>query len=330
MNVINVLILSINDSCHADEFLFKTHSYNTMYISLHDNSGKFGWFFYKVLYRLKLYKLCTFFLGYIIKKRVSFMNFDYIFINEGACSEYLIEYLLPRSNAKIVFQYWNTIEKIQGEQLNYIHKYKNNSRVFFQSFDYHDSQKYQLHYNYQFAPCLSNFPAKPTTSMKKGRKALFVGVDKNRLPKIMKVAEALDKIGFSSKLYIFPDIERNYSEKEKRYLYKGEKFDYIDIVSMINEIDVIIDIVQDGQNGMTWRPLEALFYQKKLITNFVKIINYDFYATENIFIIGRDDVSELRNFLEKPLKPISKKIKEKYTFDGCMEHIICELKKTSM
>lgn len=323
----NVLILSINDSCHADKFLFKTHSYNTMYISLHDNSGKLGWCFYKILYRLKLYKLCTLFFGYIIKKRASNMTFDYIFINEGACSEYLIAYLLPRTDAKIVFQYWNTIEKIKGEHLKFIHAYKNNPRVLFQSFDYQDAQKYQLYYNCQFAPCL---PISTVTSMKNERKALFVGVDKNRLPKIIKIVEALNKVGVLSKLYIFPTLGKMYNEKEKQYLYQGRNFDYIDIVDMITETKVIIDVVQDGQNGMTWRPLEALFYQKKLITNFSKIINYDFYTPENIFIVGRDDMSRLNDFLEKPLKPVPKEIKERYTFDGCMKNIISEFKNVSM
>lgn len=316
-----ILILAISDGRHADNILFNSRFYNTVYVSLIDNVGRIAWYFSRVLYRLNLYQLYAMFFGYVIQKKVSLAQFDYIFINEGDCTECLIDYLLPRSNAKIVFQYWNTIDKTCGVLPGLIHQYKNNPRVRFQTFDYQDVKKYNLCYNYQFAPYIA---IHAPSSLKKKRVALFVGVDKNRLAKIREVVEALKQIEISSKLYIFPDEGKTYSEKEKKYLYHGTKFAYTDIVNMVAEVDIIIDIAQDNQNGITWRPLEALFYQKKLITNFDEIIKYDFYTPENIFIIGKDDISSLRSFLDCPLNPISEEIKEEYTFDGCMKYVISE------
>lgn len=324
---VKVLVLAISDGRHADDVLFKSQLYFTVYVSLINNIGNLGWYFSRVLYRLKLYKLFSLLFVYIIQGKVSLKSFDYIFINEGDCSEYLIKYLLNKSNAKIVFQYWNTIDKTMGVSPKFICKYMNNPRIRFQSFDHLDSIKYHVHHNCQFAPYLS-IPA--TSYIKKDKKAIFVGVDKNRLSKIVSVVKSLYQVGVSSLLYIFPDKGRIYSEEDRKYIYQGKTFDYIDIVNMLGECDIVIDIVQDGQGGMTWRPLEALFYQRKLITNFSNITCYDFYTPENIFIIGRDNISELGIFLEKPLKAIPKEIKEKYTFDGCMKNIISEFEKASM
>ena len=61
------------------------------------------------------------------------------------------------------------------------------------------------------------------------------------------------------------------------------------------------EIVQPGQGGLTIRTLEALFYNKKLITNNESITEYDFYNADNIFIYKEQDcnIDALKSFLKK-------------------------------
>lgn len=59
---------------------------------------------------------------------------------------------------------------------------------------------------------------------------------------------------------------------------------------------------------MTLRPLEALAFKKKLLTNNPNIEQYSFYNSNNIFILGKDDPSMLEEFIEKPYIDIDQDI----------------------
>ena len=66
--------------------------------------------------------------------------------------------------------------------------------------------------------------------------------------------------------------------------------------------------------------MEALFFEKKLITNNASVRDYDFYDKNNIFIYGVDD--DLNSFMSLSYKKIDDSIKYKYTLDGFVEKII--------
>ena len=72
----------------------------------------------------------------------------------------------------------------------------------------------------------------------------------------------------------------------------------------------------------SWRALEAMFYRKKLITNFKDIKEYDFYKKDNIFIIGEDDLNNIKNFVNTGYVDIPENIIKKYTIDGWIENFI--------
>ncbi len=78
----------------------------------------------------------------------------------------------------------------------------------------------------------------------------------------------------------------------------------------------ILDFVSIGQSGLTIRPLEALFLKKKLITNDKFIKNFDFYHPDNVFILGKDKMEYLSDFLEKPFIEIEESITSKYDFSN--------------
>ena len=73
---------------------------------------------------------------------------------------------------------------------------------------------------------------------------------------------------------------------------------YYEYLKQIENSRIICEVVQKGQSGLTVRALEALFFEKKLITNNESIIEFDFYDSNNIFIF-RDTTSEndIKNFL---------------------------------
>lgn len=78
----------------------------------------------------------------------------------------------------------------------------------------------------------------------------------------------------------------------------------------------IVDVVAKkyNQNGLTLRPLEALFFKKKLLTTCKELKKYDFYHPDNIFTIDFDEPSldGIDEFMKKPFREIDEKIIDQY------------------
>jgi hypothetical protein len=95
-------------------------------------------------------------------------------------------------------------------------------------------------------------------------------------------------------------------------------------ISNILKSKCIVDIVQKDQQGLTLRPLEAMFFQKKLLTDYKEIIYYDFYNPQNIFIIGVDNWDTINSFLLSPYEPIDEEIIESYEVNKWIEYFLNE------
>ena len=73
---------------------------------------------------------------------------------------------------------------------------------------------------------------------------------------------------------------------------------------------------------MTRRPLEALFFNKKLITNNPNIQSYDFYNPKNIFIFGKDPTGKIKDFMQNPIEPVADSVKKKYDINEWIKHYL--------
>ena len=130
---------------------------------------------------------------------------------------------------------------------------------------------------------------------------MFLGKPKNRKEKILKLKTEFEK----------KDLKLNF-----RIIEKWEKLvSYDKYLEMLSETKCILDYNQDGQTGLSLRPMEALFLEKKLITNNKEIKNYDFYNSNNIFILEEDNIEDIKEFMEKPYKKIDSKIIDYYNFE---------------
>ena len=95
-----------------------------------------------------------------------------------------------------------------------------------------------------------------------------------------------------------------------------ERISYNEYLERLNRTRCVVDLCQKMQTGLTRRPLEALFYGKKLITNNHLIKEYDFYNPKNVFIFGVDNTSRLGEFVKEPPEPVSEDVKRKYDVNG--------------
>lgn len=127
----------------------------------------------------------------------------------------------------------------------------------------------------------------------------FCGERKNRGKRLDDLKKELESKGFRC---LFIVVEKG---EDKRITYEQ----YLEYVL---ESRCIVDLFQEGQVGLTRRPMEALFFNKKLLTENLDISNFDFYHSENIFILGRDNLAEIKHFMETAPILVSDDIKKRY------------------
>ena len=161
------------------------------------------------------------------------------------------------------------------------------------SFDPYDAEKYQLDYAGQYF-CYPEQATHPYTTSD----CFFCGLPKDRNDILTDIRNRMSANGFICD-FVIPRTP-------------AEKISYTEYLKRLSRTRCVIDISQKGQYGLTRRPLEALFYGKKLITNNEKICEYDFYHQENIFIYGKDPTDKLNDFMVAPMKEVPANIKDKY------------------
>ena len=241
-------------------------------------------------------------------------NVDKIILSETVHAAKMVDYI-RRYNYKcrIVFWFWNPVREYMISEI--VELKKRGVKVY--SFDEDDCKKYDLLFNNnmvaKFGGCRRN--------MKPEFDIFFIGKDKGRYNKISDLANVLTKLGKSIKFTVVGDKKKKYIEVEHVHVIK-KNLEYEEIVYDIWKSKCIVDIVQDGQSGLTWRPFEALYYGKKLITNNKNILKYDFYNPSNIYILDSDKIDEddLDAFLNRAFEPWSKDIVEKYNIETWINH----------
>jgi hypothetical protein len=140
----------------------------------------------------------------------------------------------------------------------------------------------------------------------------FIGAAKDRLKTILSVYEQLVNNGFKCVFFI-TDV----NDKEKVYADKiiyNKSIDYLEVIEYICCTRCILEVMQDGGKSPTLRPLEAVCYNKKLLTNCNEISEKSYYNpkymsiftdSKNIdikFLIDRNEIVNY-NYAEK-LSPI--------------------------
>lgn len=84
------------------------------------------------------------------------------------------------------------------------------------------------------------------------------------------------------------------------------KLEYSEYIQIISKSKAILDLVSETNYGLTLRPIEAIFAEKKIITNYANIVDYDLYDKSNIFILNENLLlNNLIDFLSTPYKKIN-------------------------
>lgn len=196
---------------------------------------------------------------------------------------------LVRPDVRVSLWYWNPVLNnpfIKNQILT-----AKNLHCDIYTFNRSDADEYSLKLLNQFFPMF--LPSKREDII---TDFYFQGYDKGRKHILKSLEDILNKYNTVFNIVTKP----------------SETITYNEYIQNVRKTKCLIDIVQDGQNGITLRPLEALSLRKKLITNNHNIQHFSFYKRENIFILGLDDIATIDNFINSSFVDVDINIKREY------------------
>jgi hypothetical protein len=258
--------------------------------------------FQRILKKFGLWRLYSFFLS---NWKLKLKECDECIIFDQAFSPSIVK-IIKKFNPKVnihvylwnpTFKDTSILEKLKKVS-TFVHVY---------SFDKNDCRKY----GFTFSPMIYDFNASKKNAIEFKYDVIFVGYVKNRVKMLTELYNQLKAA--SAKIYFYVLDNVNTTEPVP-YELKKEYLNYEEYRNLMLSSKAVLDIVQDGQIGLTIRTMETICFEKKLITNNKDIMNYNFYDSNNIFVIGVDSLDNLATFINTPFKKISEELIREYNF----------------
>lgn len=179
------------------------------------------------------------------------------------------------------------------------------------SFDRNDSQKrgFQLITNYNYLYDYSQ-NVKPVYDL------VYLASYDQRMLKAVDIAKKCLLLGKKPHFYITgkKSWKKKLNNPDKAFItFRRKRIEHDQIPELYSKSRVILDLVRENQDGLSFRVFEAMALRKKLITNNKTIAEYDFFVPENILIINDGQYNLEKRFFETPYMELSQEIYSKYT-----------------
>jgi len=217
-------------------------------------------------------------------------KYDLIIIHASELTRTIPKWIRSkRRDVRIIYWYWNPVNVKSLPSLI------NDEKTETWSFDADDCKKYGMKQNIQYY-----YDSKETIEPRIEYDVYFVGHDKGRKDQLDNLAKLFKENGITYRFDIIGENEPN--------------IPYVEVRNRIRKSKAILEINQIGQIGCTLRALEALFFQKKLITTNMSVKNEKFYNKNNIFILNNDNCN-LDDFIKGQMIDTSD-IKKLYDIDA--------------
>lgn len=249
--------------------------------------------------------------------------YDFVFlINlETITFSLLNELRKQQSDAKFILYMWDSLElkSVSTSLLD----------IFDQTFtfDYKDATERNMNFLDLF---YSNEYIKLENS-KKLYDLCFIGTihgDRFQILKeVKKQSEALElKIYYylymPSKILFF--FRKLFDKKLNGISYQDVRFKSLsasDASKIMNQSRAVLDFSYKNQRGLSMRTFEVLATRSKLITTHKRIVDYDFYHKNNIFILDKENVFIDKDFIYSEYRELRPNIYEKYSLKYWLEII---------
>lgn len=223
--------------------------------------------------------------------------------------ERFIKYLYSL-NKYMIYHQWDSLKKLKdtGKCIKYFNKAS--------TFDEEDAKNY----NMEFIP---NFYLKKHILNKNELEYdLFTIISHakngNRIKILEKIALKLKEKNIKYKFLVYTK-EKNI--KSENLIIINKPISIEENYNLMRKSKVILEIGDDiNQGGLTFRAIDSLGLNKKLITNYKFIENYDFYNPNNI-LIWNDNIEINIDFFKKEYQKLDEDIYFKYSDEEWIKRI---------
>jgi hypothetical protein len=156
------------------------------------------------------------------------------------------------------------------------------------SYDEDEYRKYKMDFYYPEIESRINFF---NMDLSPNCDVFFAGAAKKRYPQLLKVYDYLTKFGIKCS-FIIMDVNEEEKELRDGIIYTHDLIPYREMLIRSQRCNCLLDINQEGAVGNTSRFLEAIVYNKKLITNNQTARDSKFYNPNYICVFA--DVTEIK------------------------------------
>lgn len=132
----------------------------------------------------------------------------------------------------------------------------------------------------------------------------FLGKDKHRFGRLQSLGEAWCAQGLRIHLQVIAEPGEQHPPSTVVDV-RLDALGYRENIALIQRSRCLLELVQANQSGLTIRCLEAMFFERKLITNNPRVKDLPFYHPARFFILGQDELSAVPAFLAADMPPLS-------------------------
>lgn len=225
---------------------------------------------------------------YFRLRKLNLAYYNTLFVVRGEHVPFFVLDKCKKAGLEMIMYQWDSVKNY-----NYL-----NQKDYFNKISTFDSGDAKL-YGMDYLPLFYRREyAKLKLRNSKEKTALFVGTyQEKRYKSVIDLKERLNKIGIKTIIkikipfYHYIKLKLKGIVLEKEYLV-FENISFNEMLNLYSNADIIIDVANYKQKGLTMRTFEALGANKVLLTNNLSILEEPFYDSKRIKFFDQEFLDE--------------------------------------
>lgn len=145
---------------------------------------------------------------------------------------------------------------------------------------------------------------------------------RKRILTLNDVISKCEELGLTVHYHLFST--RNKYVAGNKLITTKSTLNYEENIQYTYNTKILLDLKIEEHDGLSFRVLEAVGFDKKLITTNHRVRDYDFFHPSNILIWTGQTKEELAAFINKPYVAIPENTKNKYSFRNWIHYVLDE------
>ncbi|KKW69162.1 hypothetical protein AAV94_01965 [Lampropedia cohaerens] len=147
----------------------------------------------------------------------------------------------------------------------------------------------------------------------------FIGMDKGRLPFLMRLADVAEQAGLRCFMHVLPDKGQRYTPRQRAFMARGY-LSYAENLRHAMQARCLLEVAQVHQAGATLRSVEALFLARKLVTTRQHARHEPDFDPRRVLLMLEPDADVLTEFLNQPCPRVPQETLRRHEINQWLEN----------